>query len=327
MTYMLNSLKIRNFRCLQEIDVELKPLTILIGANNTGKSAFLDAIRLLGPGDFHLKKTDIFSGKTQNSGGETRFFEIEAQNQDRSFSCLVEEKHSSLKSQRSALFPAVSFIRLPSAGAQCTSGGISDSQSSLILSGDGSNLAAVLDYMLRNHRKRFLDLLNALGNLIPGFEDLNIATPEPASRHIEVVLDNGIQLSGNSLSAGVRHLIFFATLAYHPSPPSLILIEEPEQGVHPKRLGDIVRLLRGISHGEHSNHPAQVILSTHSPYLLDHVDLDKDQVLVFQRRATPEGERIVQPVDQERLKVFLDEFMLGEIWYNNEEEGLVSKKS
>ena len=83
--------------------------------------------------------------------------------------------------------------------------------------------------------------------------------------------------------------------------------------------------MREITEGKHGEHAAQVILTTHSPYLLDHVDLDRDQVLVFQRQD--DGSRTAQPVDASRLKNYLDEFMLGEVWFNESEEGLVSKSS
>jgi len=66
----------------------------------------------------------------------------------------------------------------------------------------------------------------------------------------------------------------------------------------------------------------QVILSTHSPYLLDHVRLPEDQVIVFAREE--DGRRTAHEADQARLKTFLDEFMLGEVWFNQGEEGLVT---
>lgn len=118
--------------------------------------------------------------------------------------------------------------------------------------------------------------------------------------------------------------MFFVTLAYLSNPPKLILIEEPETGVHPKRLLDVMGLLRDVTEGKHGDR-AQVVLTTHSPYLLDHVDLDRDQVLVFRRRN--DGSRTPVSADREGLKKFLAEFMLGEIWYNRGEEGLLKAKA
>jgi predicted ATP-dependent endonuclease of OLD family len=94
--------------------------------------------------------------------------------------------------------------------------------------------------------------------------------------------------------------------------------------VHPQRLGDVIRLLREITQGKHGNHAAQVILTTHSPYLLDAIDLERDQVLVFKR--CDDGSRTAEPVDRERLDKFLDEFKLGEVWFNEGEEGLVGRR-
>jgi predicted ATPase len=118
-------------------------------------------------------------------------------------------------------------------------------------------------------------------------------------------------------------MIFFIALTFHPDPPKLILLEEPEMGVHPRRLGEIVGLLREITKGTHGGHPAQIVLTTHSPYLLDHINLDEDQVLVFSRNE--DGSRSAEPADAERLRLFLDEFMLGEVWYNQGEGGLIRR--
>ncbi|MFM9966632.1 MAG: AAA family ATPase [Planctomycetaceae bacterium] len=64
---MLTQLSITGFRCFRQLDVELKPLTVLIGPNDTGKSAFLDAIEYLGPADpTKLGEFDRFRGASQD---------------------------------------------------------------------------------------------------------------------------------------------------------------------------------------------------------------------------------------------------------------------
>jgi predicted ATPase len=83
-----------------------------------------------------------------------------------------------------------------------------------------------------------------------------------------------------------------------------------------------VDLLRSMTEGRLSGREVQVIMTTHSPYLLDHVQLPRDQVIVF-RRGT-DGSRTATAVDESRLKAFLDEFMLGEVWFNHGEEGLLA---
>jgi len=318
---MLARVEIENYRCFPSLNVELRPLTVLIGPNNTGKSAFLDAIQALGK-DRKLDPSDHWRLKTDST------LSIRAVSpENREVGVRQTGKAGKQTSERSGVLDGIAFFQLPSVGVACCSKGFTDAVKELPLGDQGQQLASVLDFMLRKDRKRFDGVVTTLRELVPGFEDLAVDTPDPQSRHLEVVLDDGLKLPGKSLSVGLRHLIFFVTLAHHPRAPRIILVEEPELGVHPKRLGNILDLLRSISQGKYCSHPAQVILTTHSPFLLDHVDLDRDQLLIFQRETSAEGARTAIAADKERLRVFLDEFMLGEVWFNESEEGLIGRTS
>jgi predicted ATPase len=183
---------------------------------------------------------------------------------------------------------------------------------------------AFLDYLLRRDRERFFAIVNTMRDLVSGLEDIQVVTPNPSTRRLDFLVENGFQLDGQRASAGVRLLLVFVALAYHPRRPKIILLEEPETGFHPKRLATVMELLRGMTEGKYGGPASQVVLTTHSPYLLDRVDIDKDQVLVFSRKA--DGSRTAEPADAERLKVFMDEFMLGEVWFNEGEGGLVARQ-
>ena len=220
------------------------------------------------------------------------------------------------------LSPLESYV-LPSSGVPMDSQGLGAGRIPSPGEG-GGNVAAVLDALLRSDRKRFDQIEEVIREHLPGVEAVHIETPEPSHRRVDLVFQGGVKMPANMASTGVRLMIFFITLAYHPMPPRLILLEEPENGVHPKRLAQIVSLLREITEGKHGNHAAQIILTTHSPYLLDSVIPDKDQVIVFRRNDN--GDRVAEAVDQERLREFMDEFMLGEIWFNQGEEGLIKRK-
>ena len=190
------------------------------------------------------------------------------------------------------------------------------------MSSDGKGIPALLDFFLRKDRKRFfLAFVDAAIAHIPGLTDIQIATPQPNLRRVDLVVDHDFVISADQSSVGVRLMLFFLALAYHPEPPELILIEEPERGVHPSRLSDIIQLFRGLTEGAQTPGASQVILTTHSPYLLDLIDIDRDGVLIFQREE--DGSRTVHPADADRLKVFLDEFHLGEVWYNEGEAGMI----
>lgn len=294
---MLTRFSMANFRCFRAVDVPLRPLSVLVGPNDSGKSAFLQALARVTIG---YGPSDVRKG----SAGQEAWVEAFDESGPRRLT---------LKSV---------VHQLPSKGLQTICQGVDDAEGPPALAPDGSNIAAVLDFLLRRDRERFFSIVDALKRNIKGLLDVEIATPGGGQmRRLDFSFEGGFTLPGHEVSAGISLLTFFLCLAYHPQPPDLVLIEEPENGVHPKRLALIGELLRSLTTGEHSGHKTQVIVSTHSPYLLDHIKLPEDQVLVFRRAA--DGTRTVEPADAEGLKAFLDEFMMGEIWFNRGEEGLV----
>jgi energy-coupling factor transporter ATP-binding protein EcfA2 len=311
---MLQSVQIENFRCLKQVSVPLRPLTVLIGPNDSGKSAFLAALNylIMRRG---FERTDYWR-----------------QDEQQAVSILGQSSAGAIRMTRNGpvvtpplpdLRPA-SLIHLPSGGVRMEGGGHPDDQGPQPVGGEGEGVPGLLDYLLRRDRPRFFQVVETMRRLVPGLEDLEIATPRPENRRIEFVIERGLRIPAGQTSAGVRLLLFFVALAYHPQPPRTILLEEPETGIHPRRLADVMGLLREITRGDHAGHAAQVILTTHSPYLLDSVDLTTDQVLVFSRAT--DGSRTAEPADEARLQVFLDEFLLGEVWYNQGEQGLVAPR-
>jgi len=309
---MIKGIKIKNFRCLKSVQVPLRPLTVLLGPNDSGKSAFLAALRH-GMDDAKLSPFDVW-----RNGPADEVVVLRSTDQGDVVRKGNQAVYARLDGATS--FP-LEFFLLPSTGIRMTSEGYPDEGQPPALSAEGGNAPALLDHLLRRDRDRFDEFVKAMGTLVDGLQKIEIATPSKDTRRIDLVIEGGFRVPADHSSVGLRLILFFVALAYHPSPPRTILIEEPENGVHPKRLADIMRLLREITQGKHGGHAAQVILTTHSPHLLDHVDLAVDQVLVFSHNK--DGSRSAEPADADRLKTFLDEFMLGEVWYNEGEAGLV----
>ncbi len=294
----------------------MRPLTVLIGPNDSGKSAFLAVLHYLAN---EQPVRDL--GDRWRLNPDVRL-EILGKTEAGQVTLTSERAHREPVSCPSEIRP-LGLYQLPSQGISMISPGYTDSGDPPALGPDGAGVASLLDHLLRRDRKRFFEFVDAMRKAVPGLEEIEISTPDPAERSVDLVIENGLRVPADRVSAGVRLLLFFMALAYHPSPPKLILIEEPENGIHPRRLADVMRLLRELTQGVHAGHKAQVVLTTHSPYLLDQVDLEQDQVLVFRRND--DGSRTAEPADAARLRTFLDEFMLGEVWFNQGEEGLVGK--
>lgn len=292
---MIEQVTIRNFRALKDVSVELRPLTVLVGPNDSGKSSFLQAIKMGVSGGFEQR--DRWRG--------------------------VESPDVHISTANAAPVGIETF-QLPAEGIDMLSPGATDqgSPGAPPLHETGRNLAAFLDHLLRKDRRRFDQIQAALRDFVPGLEEININTPSPHERAVAVTIEGGFEIPGQRLSTGVRLLFFFVALAHHPNPPDVVLIEEPENGVHPRRLHDIVALLRRLTTGELTGKPVQVIMTTHSPYLLDHIKLPDDQVIVFRRET--DGRRSATEADAAHLTAFLGEFMLGEVWFNQGEDGLLA---
>jgi Fe-S cluster assembly ATPase SufC len=105
--------------------------------------------------------------------------------------------------------------------------------------------------------------------------------------------------------------------------PGILLIEEPENGLHPSRLREVVEMLRKISTGSIGNTPRQVIVTTHSPLLLNYTQ--PEEVRIVQRDR--ERGTVVTPMsDVPDVHELLDEFGTGELWYLLGEQALVEGK-
>jgi len=88
-----------------------------------------------------------------------------------------------------------------------------------------------------------------------------------------------------------------------------LLVEEPENGIHPARVREIVRLLRRMTEGENA---IQVIMTSHSPYLVDEM---RPSEVTWCRREN--GSIVTERLDENSLvKQQQDLFELGEIWSN-----------
>ncbi len=123
-------------------------------------------------------------------------------------------------------------------------------------------------------------------------------------------------LPASQASDGVLIVLAYLTVMHLPKPPAMILVEEPENGIHPKRLKEIVRILRTLVE---KNAHTQILMTSHSPYLLDEFQPDevtlcrKNKLGAVQTRRLSEIEQICSQ---------LDVFSLGEIWTGEGDERL-----
>ena len=98
---------------------------------------------------------------------------------------------------------------------------------------------------------------------------------------------------------------------------SLLPMHLPENGEHPSELDAVARRFGEL------RCTGNVVVTTYSPHMLDHANIDRDQVLVF--RKAEDGSKTITPIDVQRVDRFLDGgmFKLGEVWFNQGEDEMV----
>ncbi|MCU0500041.1 MAG: AAA family ATPase [Anaerolineae bacterium] len=168
-----------------------------------------------------------------------------------------------------------------------------------ILHEDCGNLGSVLFYLLTEHPSVFDDLQDYLKMLLPDFQGLSLK----ARGRGEVMIfwqERNISetLSLADVSDGILYLLCWTTLAMLPHPPTLICVDEPEQGVHPRTLFVLADLFQRL--GERT----QVLLATHNSYFLTLFPLETLAIL-----RKEDGQTVFRkPINSEMMTEMLDDF-------------------
>jgi predicted ATPase len=179
------------------------------------------------------------------------------------------------------------------------------------LARDGSNVAEYLRD-LRADKERGADafegLLEVLQVILPYARDLEPMVNEGFGRQVALRLHEGtFSVPGWMLSTGTLRLIALLALLRHPRPPSLICIEELENGLDPRTTDLVVNeILRATEAGR-----TQVIVTTHSPYLLDLVPLESLVLVAREEGGPPFFDR---PAEHAEVVSWAERFAPGRLY-------------
>jgi len=181
-----------------------------------------------------------------------------------------------------------------------------------VLHGNAANLAAVLMKMAKDHSQNYAQITETVRQVAPFFGEFVLKEVIPGQTQL-LWKDRFSDLLyyPYQLSDGTLRYICLATLLLQPNPPSTIIIDEPELGLHPYA----IKLLASLLHEAAEN--VQIIVSTQASLLLD--ELTPEQVIVVNQR---DGESILERQDSEKLADWLKEYTLGQLWEKNELGGL-----
>ena len=171
---------------------------------------------------------------------------------------------------------------------------------------DFSNLALVVNDLLGRRLEPSLN--DYLKRFYETYESLH---PRIFGNTIELIVnETGMNsaLPASRLSDGTIRFIALLAILCHPEPPPLICIEEPEIAMHPDSQDLVVDLLRKASER------TQLIVTTHSPWLIGRLSSELESVLVCERDRHPAKGTQFNRLSLEKLEDWLEDVTLGEAW-------------
>jgi predicted ATPase len=180
---------------------------------------------------------------------------------------------------------------------------------SRMLQPDGANLTSLLFGLKRRAPKKYRAIVDAIRAVAPFFDDFILEPDEMDPKVIQLEwrhTSDPSYFDAASLSDGTLRFMCLAALLLQPTKPSVIVIDEPELGLHPAAIVQLAALLRLASH------ESQVIIATQSVTLLD--QFASEDVIVVERSNV---ESTFARLAKDQVRGWLDDYSLGELWLKN----------
>ena len=184
-----------------------------------------------------------------------------------------------------------------------------DIQDNRFLRPDGGNLAAFLYWVKEKQPGYYQNIQDTVRQIAPFLRQFNLA---PTSLNPEKIrlewAEHGSDtyFDASALSDGTLRFICLTTLLLQPNLPQVILIDEPELGLHPAAIQVLAGLLQSASER------AQLLVATQSVTLIN--QLEPEQVWVVDRE---EGESVFYHLKEADMSSWLEDYGLGELWEKN----------
>jgi predicted ATPase len=184
-----------------------------------------------------------------------------------------------------------------------------DLEDNRFLKPDARNLAAFLYRLEKNYKDHFDNIQDAIRLVAPFFDRFNLQPSELNPDKIRLEWrekGSDAYFNASVLSDGTLRFICMATLLLQPQLPSVILVDEPELGLHPSAISVLANLLQSAAKR------TQVLISTQSVTLVNH--FEPQDVVVVERE---EGQSVFRRLDKADMTNWLDDYSLGDLWEKN----------
>jgi predicted ATPase len=186
------------------------------------------------------------------------------------------------------------------------------------MDGTGQGIANTLLDILLTNRDRFDELQYRLTQLVPHIKSIALPRGENQTFSIELVdRYSEHHIPASDISDGTLRILAFLTALYQENTPSIICFEELENGLHPWLLHKMMELLKIVSTEGITGKPVQVLITTHSPVLLNYVEPHQVRAVELDKEGKTQVHKL--PIDSVRFQKALEAYdgALGELWFTN----------
>ena len=194
----------------------------------------------------------------------------------------------------------------------------SDAQSLSGMDRMGRGIAYALADILLANRERFNELEERLTRLVPNIKRISLLRSQNQSFSLELIdRYSEHHIPATDISDGTLRILGFLTALYQENTPSIICFEEIENGIHPWLLHKMIELLKIVSTEGITGNPVQVLITTHSPVLLNYVEPHQVRAVELDKEGKTQVHAL--PTDSVRFQKALEAYDgdLGELWFTN----------
>lgn len=172
---------------------------------------------------------------------------------------------------------------------------------------DGANLPAYLYYLQKVFPFSFKRIERVIHSVVPFFERFDLSYPKMGDKILLEWTEKAhpdIYFNANHLSDGSLRFIALVTLLMQPELPKVIIIDEPELGLHPIAINKLSGLIKSAA-----AKGCQVIISTQSVTLLN--NFEAEDVITVDKEN---NQSVFRRLDKEALGNWLKDYSIGELW-------------
>ncbi len=172
----------------------------------------------------------------------------------------------------------------------------------------GENLAAFLYGIRENSPITYKRIVRVIQSIAPYFSDFYFNVSATDTVRLQWTDKFSSTVYGpTDLSDGTVRFIALTTLFLQPVPPKVIIIDEPELGLHPLAIQKLAGLIKSVA-----SRGTQVIVATQSADLITNFNAE-DVITVNQT----EGVSVMKRLEAENLEDWLEDYTLGDLWKQN----------